>query len=189
MAKKTVQKFVEQAQEASSKNGTRGSGLVEMSIKVEQVAARRSIKRALVWLGFGLAFLALAFGDSWVTESPLFWVVGSGASWLFLTVTRAVGELWWFVTGSEGVSIWAIKRGPFGIQPYRSIAGIPVVFIVIASACNGLLWVCNRLPWFGKHRLPFLAMFRWGFWLLAVTAWLAALGLTVVRFVDSGRLN
>ena len=84
MAKKTVQKFVEQAQEAYSKKGIGDSGLVEMGIKVEQVVSRRSIKRALVWLGFGLAFLSLAFDNSWVTESPLFNLVGSVACFLFL---------------------------------------------------------------------------------------------------------
>ncbi len=78
MAKKTVQKFVEQAQKAYSKNGTGSSELAELCSKVDQAVSQRSITRAIIWLGFGLAFLAIAFGDSWVTESPLFNVLGSG---------------------------------------------------------------------------------------------------------------
>jgi len=159
-----------------------------MGIKVEQVAVRRSIKRALVWLGFSLAFLALACGDSWVAESPLFNLVGSIACFVFLLLCWATGSLWWLIRGSKEVCVWAHNLMPFCVQPYRSIASIPVLFIVIRLSCDKWLWVCNCLPWFGKHWQVFLAVIRWGLWLLFVTAWFAATCLTVVRFIDSGRI-
>jgi hypothetical protein len=189
MAKQTVQQFVEQAREASLENKQRSSGLTETGFKIERVTARRSIKRALIWLGFGLGFLALASGDSWVAESPLFNILGTGGCSVSLCICWAAGGLWWLVRGSEEVCLWAKSLLPACVQPYRSIAGIPVVFIVIRLASDGLFWISDRLPWTGKNRLGLVTLFRRGLWLLAATAWLAALALTTVRLAETGWLR
>lgn len=189
MTKNTLQELVGQAHDASLKGSHMGSSPVKAKLNIEKRVALRSIRRALLLLSLGLGFLALAFGDSWVTDSPLFNVVGSVACFLFLLLCGAAGIFWWLVTGSGEVADWAVDLLPFFVQPYRSVSGIVVVVVVIALFCPPLLRVCSQLPRIVKHQQALLVWLRRLLWLLTIGVWLAALWLNMARFLETAPIT
>lgn len=190
MAKNILQELVGKAHKASLKSDHVGSGLVTAKLNVEKQAVLRSIRRALLLLGFGLGFLAIAFDTSWVTDSPLFTVVGSVTCLLFLVVCWLTGALCWLVTGGKVICIWAKSLWPFCVQPYRSASGIPVVFMLIVLICTHLLADDNRLCWTGgKYQQTFLVWLRRLLWLLTIGVWLTALWLNTAGFLKTAVLT
>lgn len=179
MVENTLQKLVSKAYEAYQEGSRVGSRLLNVRLSVKERVVQRSVRRALMVLGFGLGFLVLAFEDCWVTDSPLFTVVGSAASLLFLVLCWTAGGLWWLVTGNKQVYIWAKDLLPFCVQPYRSIAGIPAVFMVLAPLYARLLRVFNHLPWIERHWQGFLIWSRLLLWLLTIGIWLIAIWLNI----------
>lgn len=93
----------------------------------------------LSWLivlnGMVLAVLTWLEGWSWPVRSPLLRGVGAPTILIVLVGIRLGGLLWWVVTGSHRVSVWANDLLPWGIQPYRSILGIVGLSLLTARTC------------------------------------------------------
>lgn len=182
MAENTVQKLVRQVYEVSGDGDRMDPGLGGIKSNIDKQATLRSISRALLLLGVGLAFLALAFDESWVTSSPIFNLVGALVCCLFLILCIVTGILWWLLTGSGNVFAFAMELLPFGVKPYRPAVGMAVVFIAIALFLPLLLQDYYRLPRIGKHWQTFLVWFRWLLWLLTIGVWVAAIWLNTLGF-------
>lgn len=182
MAKNNLQDLVEHIY-GSSKHHHVGFGLGKVKSNIDRQAALRTIRWSLLLLGFGLGFLAVAFKDSWVTRSPLFIVAGSVMCFLFVVFCWLAGVLWWVVTGSKVVCTWAKNLWPFCVQPYRSVAGIVAVFIVIALLSPLLLMACGRLPWVGRNLTVFLLWLRRLLWLFTLGVWLASICVNLAGFM------
>jgi len=175
MAENTVQRLVRKAWEAHIKGSRMGFGPARVNLNFDERVVQQSIGRAMSLLGFGLGLLTLAFDDCWVTDSPLFNMVGGIVCLLFLLLCWATGVLWWILTASGKVCDWASDLFWFGAQPYRASAGIAAVFIVAVPLCQQLLEICGRQPWLERYWQNFLVLLRWLLWLLAIGVWLVAL--------------
>ena len=171
--------MVNKAYEACMDSGRAGFRILHAKLSVEERVTKRSVKRAVMALGFGLGFLAIASEDCWVTESPLFMVLGSIVCLLFLALSWVAGGIWWLVTGSKKVCIWAKGLLPFGVQPYRSASGISILFFVLAIGIAWLLRILNRMPSFERHRRAFFPWLRFVFWLATVFVWFLAIWLNL----------
>lgn len=162
MAKKTVQKMVRQAVKNSDKGRAYESGLRYTQQSAHEKNLIRKTKICLIIFGFGLGVNSLPFAESWVTRSPLLTVVGSAGLFLFLFFCSFVGMLWWVITRSTAIIVWAYELLPFAFQPWRSASGICVVFIFLAAYSRPLIYVWRRIPWIWsrwKGFLNFLTVF------------------------------
>lgn len=176
MAENILQKMVRNAESAYMNSNSESTGLVKSRLGVEERKVRRSIRLALIVLGFGLGFLVLVVDSSWVTNSPLLNVAGGILCFLFLTACFFTGILWWLVTGSGVLIEWAGDMLPFGVQPYRSALCMPLVFIAIAIFLGRLCEACKQLSWIERRWHKVLIRIRLMLWLLAAVVWSAALG-------------
>jgi len=109
---------------------------------IELELFRRSARDATCWLGLALACLSVEFGDSWVTKSPLFEVLGVAGSFVCLSACWAAGFVLWVFAGEWSVCEWAAHLWPCGAEPYRSALGV-LAFCVLLSSVWGLV---SRLP-------------------------------------------
>jgi len=102
----------------------RGRGL---STLVTDVRYRKDVQvlRWLVVLNLlACATLVCVDGESRVTRSPLFTLLGGICSVALLLFTLLVGLLWWILPGDGSVCAWAwrlVCSG--GVEPYRSALG------------------------------------------------------------------
>jgi len=157
-------------------------GLREIRHAIELQLLWSSVKRNTVLLGFALTFLTLQFRDVWVRNSPLFVSVGAFVCLVSLISCYLAGALFWLITGSKAVCVWAQAMLPFAFEPYRSASGIAGFFIILAFFWN---YMANKqslghVPLFLLHN--FLRFSCICIWLLAVFMLIVRLTVTKMPF-------
>ncbi len=156
---------------------------VKMAVyQMDREEVIKSIRRALVTLGFGLCLVVLTSGKSWAVRSPLLNMIGGLVFFFFSLMVLLTGALWGFVSGSKLVCSFGSHLFPFGVQPYRSLSAIPAVFILAALTLNYVLVFSNRFPWFARHETKLMTWLRRSLWLLVVAVWLTAVALCVSAY-------
>jgi hypothetical protein len=151
----------------------RGKGFRKMGIPAAgQKKAELWVRAAIVVFGLGLGFVSVQFEASWVTRSPLFMVAGCVGCLVFLSVYCMAGTLWWLVTSSRGVCAWAVNLMPFAYQPWRSAAGVAVVFALMAVVFCGLVHTIVDVMGQGHRRVTILVAVAIVLWLAAAASWM-----------------
>jgi hypothetical protein len=142
-------------------------GVKEMDARLQRRALARTATRCAVDLGVAFGLIAVTAGESWVTGSPLFRAVGSGACLLLLLVSCAAGGCWWAVTGNPGAFNWAKGLLPFCVEPYRSGAGLALCLVVAGLALA-------RIPWGERLYGRQIVYVRYVLQCLVTVVWLVA---------------
>jgi len=142
--------------------------LTETDLRIRRRSTVSSTKRGIIAVGGALAYLGSQSHQSWVSESPLFTVVGGAVTLLLLAACCVAGAIFWLVTKRAVVLAWAVDLLPFGGPRFRSAAGIFVLFWAFASA-----W--DKLPGIRDLGLTPLRVLRWVVWIGAAGAWTVAI--------------
>jgi hypothetical protein len=156
--------------------GKTNNGLAQTRLHIEQRILNRTVKCAVAAMGLALSLIACTSRNSWVTRSPIFNFLGGAGSVVLLLLCLAGGGIWWLLTGSKGICLWAGGLMPFSLQPYRAAIGIAALFLIVAN-------IMPKIPWsdrFGRRHLIIISLSVWG---IVGYAWIAAiLSLTVNGF-------
>jgi hypothetical protein len=189
MEKVTVQKLVGKVCEAYEQGKNAGTRLVHKQFNFEETRARQSIRRLLMGIGAGLAIMAFAFKESWITKSPLLSVMGCVINCVFLIISSLVGLIFWGLSGSPAVAVWAKEMLPFGIQPYRSISAIPVVFIILALLSGRFFRALQRIRLCQAYWPKLLVWIRMALIVITACVWFFAVSVNTTSTKVPGEQN
>jgi hypothetical protein len=148
--------------------GKANNGLAQTRLHIEQRILNRTVKCAVAAMGLALSLIACTSRNSWVTRSPIFNFLGAAGGALLLLLCLVGGGIWWLITGSKDICVWASGLLPLCPQPYRAAIGIAALFLIVAS-------IMPKIPWsdrFGRRHLIIISLSVWG---IVGYAWIAAI--------------
>jgi hypothetical protein len=176
MGKFTWDRLMNMVENGGAFVGKANSGLAQTRLLMAKRSLTRTVKYSVSALGLALALIASTSRDSWVTRSPIFNFLGSAGSVLILLLCIAGGGIWWLITGSKGICVWAKSLMPFCPQPYRAAIGIAALFLIIASNIP-------VLPWSDRFERRHMTIIHLSVWGIVGYAWIVAIiGMSVNGF-------